>query len=76
MQGYFIALIVIGEKEQVETEFILLTCSAYIKELYQKTSSSLGGKWLLLEVKDADVLDDIKKLIQIRMKHKKSECKD
>lgn len=71
MEGYFIVLIVIGEKEQAESEFIMPTCSEYVQELFSKTPYSLGGRWLMLEIKEKPVLEDVLKLIQIRVKPKK-----
>lgn len=72
MQGYFIALVVIGTKEETETDLIIPTCSTYIQELYNKTPFSCGGKWLMIEVKDEETLKDIEKLIKIRVKPKNS----
>lgn len=71
MNGYFIVLIVIGEKEQMEAELIIQTCSEYTKKLFSETVSSLGGRWLMIEVKDKMVLDDVKELILVRAKSKK-----
>lgn len=70
MQGYFIALVVIGAKEEMETDLIIPTCNTYIQELYNKTPFSCGGKWLMIEIKDEQTLDDVKKLIKIRVKPK------
>lgn len=66
MDGYFIVLIVIGAKEQFETEFAIESCSSYVRDLYNKTPFSCGGRWLMIEVKDGEVLEDVFKLIQIR----------
>lgn len=74
MSGYFIALVVIGVKEQVEAEFLLSTCSKYIQELYQASHFSAGGKWLMINVVDDKILNDVKQLIQTRRKIKKKQC--
>ena len=66
MKDYFTVLIVIGTKEEVETEFAIPTCSEYVKELYENTRFSCGGKWLMIDVKDEVILNDVKKLINIR----------
>jgi len=42
--------------------------TAYVKELYQKTAFSAMGRWLMIEVRDREVLDDLKRLIEIRGK--------
>lgn len=70
MEGYFIVLIVIGEKEQAESKFIMPTCSEYVQELFSKTPYSLGGRWLMIEIKERAVLEDVLKLIQIRVRPK------
>lgn len=67
MDGYFIVLIVIGEREQLESEFILPTC----KRQFYETTYSVRGRWLMIEVSEKTVLEDVLKLIQLRVKPKK-----
>lgn len=71
MQGFFIAMVVIGNKEQAEMELILPTLSAHVQGLYASAASVMGGRWLMVHVTDARVLEDVKQLIQIRRKVKK-----
>ena len=71
MEGYFIALVVVGAKEEEEVEMALGTFTPYVQELYRKSSFSCGGRWLMIEVKDKSVLEDIKSLIAIRVRPKK-----
>lgn len=68
MPNYFIALVVVGLKEEEEVELAIEAgmFSEYVKNLYQKTDFSAMGRWLMIEVKEKAVLDDIKKLIEIR----------
>ncbi|EKQ54449.1 MULTISPECIES: DUF3788 domain-containing protein [unclassified Clostridium] len=66
MEHYFIVLIVIGEKERQEVEFMLPTCSKYIQKLYIDTGSLRGIKWLMIEVKEKLTLEDVIKFIKIR----------
>jgi len=70
MQNYFIALVVVGAKEEVEVEATIEAgeFTAYVKELYQKTAFPAMGRWLMIEVRDREVLDDLKRLIEIRVK--------
>lgn len=70
MDGYFIVLIVIGEKEQMEADLILPNCSDRFRKLYTEIPSSPLGKWLMVEVQAAEVLSDVKKLIPVRVKPK------
>ena len=71
MEGYFIGLVVVGAKEEEEVEMALGTFTPYVQELYRKSSFSCGGRWLMIEVKNKSVLQDIKSLIAIRVRPKK-----
>jgi len=75
MEGYFIALVVVGAKEEPEVEMALETFTSYIQRLYRNTSFSCGGRWLMVEVKNKVVLEDIKELIAIRVRPKKQVSK-
>lgn len=66
MDSYFIALIVISEKAQMETELIMSGCCEYVRSLFEKTPYFRGNKWLMIEVKDAATLQDVKGLVAIR----------
>ncbi|TWH57832.1 uncharacterized protein DUF3788 [Desulfitobacterium sp. LBE] len=70
MEGFFIALVVIGAKEEETVEMALGTFTAYVQNLYRKTPSSCGGRWLMIEVRDQSVLDDVKNLMAIRVRPK------
>ena len=66
MDGYFIALVVIGHKEQAKAEEYMHMSTEYIRSLYRKTSFSAGGRWLMIHVTSREILDDVKHLIDIR----------
>ena len=70
MDGCSIALVVIGDKEMTETEAYLPQASAEIQSLFARTRYSAGGRWLMIPVTSAAVLEDIKTLIQIRVRPK------
>ncbi|QHQ61621.1 DUF3788 family protein [Anaerocolumna sedimenticola] len=72
MQNSFIALVVIGNKEAVEADMLIPSCSEYTKTIYQNTAFSLGGRWLMLQVSEQSVLQDVINLIQIRVKPKEN----
>jgi len=74
MASYFIALVVVGPKEEdeVKTGIEAGLFTDYLKELFYKTSYSAMGRWLMIEVRDKTVLNDIKELLGIRVKPKKS----
>lgn len=70
MPNYFIVLVVVGAKEEHEVELAMEAgiFSEYVKELYQKTAFSAMGRWLMIEVKHKDILTDVKRLIEIRVR--------
>ena len=72
MEDFFISLVVIGVKEEAEVEaaMTLGLFTPYLQELYGRTSFSCGGRWLMISVKDHEVLEDVKRLIAIRVKPK------
>ena len=69
MEGYFIALVVVGPKEEEEVSIGMEAglFTPYLKELYDKTARSAMGRWLMIEVKDKAVLNDIRRLLNIRI---------
>lgn len=69
-EGYFVALVVIGNKETPETELILSQLSGPVQELYNRVPFLCGGKWLMIRVDSAQALDDVIKLIAIRSRAK------
>jgi hypothetical protein len=70
MENYFITLIVIGNKEMQEAEFLMPLCSKYTQELYHKTNFNVGGRWLMINVTDRQILEDVINLMQIRVRPK------
>lgn len=71
MDGYFIALVVIGAKEQLEAELVVPMCDGYTQKLFSNTAFSAGGRWLMIAVTSKSVLEDVERLIQIRRKIKR-----
>ena len=65
--GQFIAMVSVGVKEASEAELLLPTCSDYIQELFARTQTFNGGRWLMIRVTDVAVLEDVKKLIRLRV---------
>lgn len=68
MDGFFITLIVIGERERTDTEIELPFCTDYVQRLYKETETGMGQKWLMIHVTDDAIFDDVKQLIAIRRK--------
>ena len=70
MDGYFIALVVIGNKELNETEAYLPQASPESQALFAKTRLAASGRWLMIPVTSERILEDVKNLIQIRVRPK------
>ena len=65
--GQFTAMDTVGTKESAEAELLLQTCSEYIRELFARTRDFNGGRWLMIRVSDAAVLENVKKLMRLRV---------
>lgn len=70
IEGSFIALVIVGRKEVNDTELILPLLSECTQKLYKNTSLFSGSRWLMINVNDLEILNDILTLIQIRAKSK------
>ncbi len=70
-EGYFTCMVSIGRKEALDAEFLLPTCTQYVRELYGRTSLFNGGRWLMIDVTTPEILDDTRELIALRMKKRK-----
>lgn len=66
MEGYFVALVVIGERERQEFDLTLPSLTPYTQNLYETTKDKHGLCWLMFEVKEEAVLCDVKTCIAIR----------
>ncbi|RKJ47439.1 DUF3788 domain-containing protein [bacterium 1XD42-8] len=66
MQGYFIALVVIGSHELTKAEFLMPQCSDYVQTVFKNTKIGNGQKWLMLDVRDREIMDDVFSLINLR----------
>ena len=69
-KGFFTCLVSIGAKEAQEAELLLSACTEYTRQLYWNAQPLNGARWLMLAVTAPAVLEDAKKLISTRMKHK------
>jgi hypothetical protein len=70
-KNYFTCLVAVGVKQAAETELMLPSCDPYIQDLYKSTNPFNGARWLMIDVTTPNILDDVKKLIYIRIKPKK-----
>lgn len=73
MEGYYFAMVVIGEREKEATELELPFFTEYLQQLYRETTSGMGQKWLMIRVTNEAILEDVKQCIRIRRGAKKQK---
>lgn len=71
-EGSFLALIVIGQREASEAELLLPFLTEYVQHVYTQTKTGMGQKWLMIEVSNTAVLEDVKQLIALRRSTKET----
>lgn len=69
--GWFTAMVTLGAKQTAELEVLLSTFSGPFRELFQKTPSFNGGKWLVMDVKKPEQLEEVQRLILLKAKPKR-----
>ncbi len=70
MPGFFIALVVIGAKEEAEAELMMPIFTGHVQGLMRTAGSMAGARWLMIHVTDEAVLEDVTRLIRLRRKIK------
>lgn len=70
-QGFFTCLVSVGSKETMEAELLLGKCTEYLRKLYWSAKPFNGGRWLMIDVTSAEILEDVKALIMLRVAKKK-----
>lgn len=66
--GCFTALVTIGKAQAEEAELILPSCTDYVQDVYKNAGGLNGARWLMIKVTSQGILDDVKRLIQTRVK--------
>lgn len=66
MEGYFTALVVIGNSEFAEAELLIPLCSNYVQTVFKTTKTGNGQKWLMVDVKNKRIMEDVFSLIDLR----------
>ncbi len=69
MQDFFIALVVIGAKEESLVARLVAEAqlSRYVADVYAAARAMAIGRWLMIEVRDGSILKDVETLISIRL---------
>lgn len=66
-EGWFTALVVIGQKEKARAEAVLADGCAELAGLYRATKEGNGQRWLMIDLQDCDALyRDTLRLIALR----------
>jgi len=68
-QGYLQLLVPVGAREMNEAELLMPLCTEYTQELWGR-SGGADYKSMAFEVRDENVLQDVKNLVEIRVKTK------
>lgn len=68
--GGFCAMVSIGRKQQDAFDQIFGTLTDQVQAVYRQASPMQGARWLMIDVTDEAVLEDVKTLIALRMKYK------
>ena len=71
--GWFTAMVTLGAKQVAELETLLPTFSASFQELYERTPPFNSGKWLVVDVKEPEQLEEVERLIMMKAKPAKKE---
>lgn len=66
MAGYFLALVVIGQREEQSMPHVLPELNEETQAQYHRTPFSMGGRWLMLRVEDEAALQDLVSLVGLR----------
>lgn len=66
--GWFTAMVTLGAREAAGLGALLPTFSAPFRKLYEKTPPFNGGKWLVMDVKKPEQLEEVQRLIQMKAK--------
>lgn len=66
MAGYFSALVTIGPKEMEAAEEMMAACTDRVRQKFQETELHRGLKWMMLDVDDDLVLNDVMALVALR----------
>lgn len=67
-EGYLICMVSIAARLIPELEGLLPTYSREFQDLYARSGSFMGGKWLMVEVREAEQAEDVKRLMLLRVK--------
>ena len=68
-KDFFTCMLTISGKSQDKVEYILPSCCEYVQHLYKNTSIFNNGRWLMFDVTDTSILEDVLEIISIKMQY-------
>lgn len=71
--GHVTCMVSMGGKQLPDVEALLPTFSPEFQALYEKTALFNGGKWLLLDLKEPAHLEDVERLMLMKLKPAKKQ---
>ena len=66
----FISLVVLGAADIEVFEAVKSDYTPYVVKLYEEFKLFNNTKWLMIQVTDDDILDDVKKLLRLKLSKK------
>lgn len=67
-EGFYTCMVCIGTQAASEAELILGGCTKYVRDIYKDTTPFQGTRMLMIDVTEKAILEDVKTLIDVRMK--------
>lgn len=61
--GFFTCMISIGKREETACQLLLPTLTPSVQQLYQASTPMKMGRWLMIDVTDEQILEDVKKCL-------------
>lgn len=66
MEGYFLALVIIGQREEAGMPALLPQLHEATQALYRRTPFLMGGRWMMMEIREEAALQDLLSLVRLR----------
>lgn len=71
--GWFAAMVTVGAKQMEELNRLLPAFSEPVRRVIENTRLFNGGKWLVLDVKQEEQLEDVQRLILLKARPPKGK---
>jgi hypothetical protein len=71
-EGFFTCLVIVSEKDAMEAELMIGDCDPAVQKLYGTSVPMNGSRWLMIDVTNQKILEDVENLVRIRTKKQKA----